>query len=90
MGRNLMSRIQLKHDIEVRMAEDKARKRMMYLNIVALGETEGYGKVRSRRHIDTVSRLSKEWEKIAAEDGAEYADSVLERRAKQIVKDGEK
>lgn len=85
---NLVTRTQVKHHLEINLAEARVVRRMLCFSIIALNQAEGYGKKRGRRHLNTIAELSKEWKKIADEDGPEYADSIIERRTMQIV-DGE-
>ena len=77
-----------------RKAEDIARveraagDRALWLEVVALNETPGVnlGRERLVRFSGVLSRLTDEFEAMAAEDGQDVALARLARRVEQIMK----
>lgn len=82
---NLATRKQIQRTVEINLAEARAVRRMLCFWVCSLNRTYGFGKKRGRKALADVSELAMEWKRIADAKGADYADSIFERRAEQIL-----
>lgn len=72
---------------DIARVEREAGDRALWLAVVALNETPGVnlGRERLLRFAEVLSRLTDEFEAMAAEDGQDVALARLARRVEQIM-----
>ena len=72
---------------DIARVEREAANRALWLAVVALNETPGVnlGRERLLRFAEVLSRLTDEFEAMAAEDGQDAALARLSRRVEQIM-----
>ena len=73
------------HDNAVALESDIKSQRLLWIAVVALNETFGFGGERARRFLQSLEDVAGEVEALAKENGAEYALAKLMERAGKIT-----
>lgn len=73
------------HDNSVALESDIKAQRLLWIAVVALNETFGFGGERARRFLQSLEEVAEEVEVLAKENGADYALAKLMERASKIT-----
>ena len=86
-----LSREKAKKELEIQLVVHSAEKcaidTTLALTMIALNESEGFGKKRLDKYLSTVKELSNEAMRIQHYDGREVALAKIENRLKSIMGD---
>lgn len=73
------------HDTSVAIESDIKTQRFMWMTVVALNETFGFGGERAKRFLQSLEEVANETEELGKKHGAEYARAKLMERASKIT-----
>lgn len=71
-------------DQAVALAADIKCQQMLWGAVIALNEQFGFGEKRTRDFLETMGKIADEFEAMREQDGYEYAEEKLRRRASQV------
>ena len=72
-------------DTSIALETDIKVQRFMWMAVIALNEAFGFGGERAKRFLLALEKVANECERMAAENGGEYAKVKLMQRASQIT-----
>lgn len=73
------------HDTSVAIESDIKTQRFMWMAVIALNETFGFGGERAKRFLEALEGVANEVEQLAKENGAIYAKAKMMQRCEQIT-----
>lgn len=85
MKSNYKARMKGQAQQAVQGIEARAAERVAWLSLIALNETEGFGRVRLMRYAQALCRVSEEFEGQSRRDGVDVAYTRLAQRISQLM-----